>query len=132
MKNDFVPREQVMDLKEFGFAESTLAHYNPNGVFLWKILCSDEGNDHTLSSKDFIQHKVERHIEAPYYFQAFRWIRENTRYRFYIFPCSQHEKYGFEITLPSSIVFTSEVKYQTYEEAEKDLLIKLIDIIKSI
>jgi len=55
MKNEFITYEQAVALKELGFDERCFGHYNPNGVFFWKILCSDEDNDHTLSVKDIME-----------------------------------------------------------------------------
>ncbi len=133
MKNEFITYEQAVALKELGFDERCFGHYNPNGVFFWKILCSDEDNDHTLSVKDIMEHVADGYVEAPLYQQAFKFLRYNNKYRFYIILCSQNKKHLFEITLPSSIVYTTidEHAYDTYEEAERDLLDKLIEIIKN-
>jgi hypothetical protein len=87
--SNFVPFEESLKLKNLGFNENCFAHYNPNGVFFWKILCSDEDNDHTLSVKDIMEHSAIGYIEAPFYFQAFNWFR-SMPYDFSIF-----EKFRF-------------------------------------
>jgi len=76
MTEEFISYEQALALKELGFDERCFAHYNPNGVFFWKILCSDEDCDHTLSIKDILEHKADNYIEAPMYRQAFRWFED--------------------------------------------------------
>ncbi len=107
MQNEFVNYNQALALKELGFDEPCMASRDMN-------------NDAGL-------------IQIPLKQQAFRWFREKYPYRFYILPCSEHKKYLFEITLPSSIFYTSveDEAYNTYEEAEGACLDKLIEICKN-
>ena len=81
MNKEFVTYEQAVALKELGFDERCFGHYNPNGVFFWKILCSDEDNDHTLSVKDIMEHVADGYVEAPLYQQAFRWLHEQLGFK---------------------------------------------------
>lgn len=117
MKNEFVTYKQSVALKELGFNEDCFAVYS-------------EHDETRVYNQSDIREGLT--IPAPLYQQAFRFLRHNTKYRFYIIPCSQNKKHLFEITLPSSIVYTTidEHAYDTYEEAERDLLDKLIEIIK--
>jgi hypothetical protein len=74
MKKYFVTYDQAVALKELGLDKPCFVYYNPNGVFMWKILCSDEDNDHTLSIKDIMEHKAEGYIEAPLKQQAILFL----------------------------------------------------------
>lgn len=74
MKHLFVSYEIAKQLKDKGFDKPCFAHYNPNGVFMRKIMCSDEDNDHTLSIKDIMEHKADGYIEAPLYQQVLDWL----------------------------------------------------------
>jgi hypothetical protein len=76
MKNLFVSYELATLLKEKGFNENCFAHYNPNEVFFWKILCADEETDFTLSIKDIMEHKAESYIEAPMYQEVIDWLMD--------------------------------------------------------
>jgi len=132
MNKDFVNYKTALALKELGFDERCFGHYNPNGVFFWKILCSDEDNDHTLSVKDIMQHSAIGYTEAPFYFQAFNWFREKY---------GMHHGIGFNGSWYYDIdsmkncdegVYEVAHKWdiKTYEEAEQACLEKLIEIIK--
>ena len=129
MEKDFVTYDQAVALKELGLDKPCFVYYNPNGVFMWKILCSDEDNDHTLSIKDIMEHKAEGYIEAPLKQQVFRWFREKYGYwsynkeatkgtcRFYI------EKFDEK--------FFNSVLFGSYEETENACIDKLIELVKN-
>ncbi len=72
----FVPESIAKTLKKKGFNEACFAIYNPNGVFMWKFLCSDEDNDHTLSVKDIMEFPFEQFTEAPTYQDTLEWLRD--------------------------------------------------------
>ena len=112
---------------------------------MWKIMCSDEDNDHTLSIKDIMEHKAEGYVECPLKKQSFRWIRE----KYQLFQeiqidqtsspkfCFKIIKFiGNPINLSEKEWYWEEVKvvdwflYKTYEEAEDACLDKLIEICK--
>lgn len=123
MTNEFIPYEQALQLKELGFNEECFGFYD-----------DQHNKDNRLYLSDSINLKGRFiYTKAPIYSQAFRFFREKYPYRFYILPCSQHKKFLFEITLPSSIVYTSinDNAYDTYEEAEQACLNKLIQITKA-
>lgn len=75
MKELFVTYELALLAKEKGFDEPCFVHYNPNGVFMWKILCCDEDDDYTLSIKNIMEHKADGYIEAPIHQQLLLWFR---------------------------------------------------------
>jgi hypothetical protein len=138
MKGEFVTYEHSLALKELGFDERCFGHYNPNGVFFWKILCSDEDNDHTLSVKDIMEHVADGYVEAPLYQQAFRWFREKhnlfceiqmdrTTEPKFCFVIFKYEHFGnYE-----KVEVDEWYLYRTYEEAEHVCLDKLIQIVKT-
>ena len=120
MINEFVIYEQALKLKQLGFDEPCLAYWDDNKVF--------ELNSEFLKGSEM----DDTWLTAPTWHSAFDWFRQNHPYRFYILPCSQHEKNLFEITLPSSIFYTSseDEAYNTYKEAKQACLEKLIEIIE--
>jgi hypothetical protein len=123
METEFCAYEQSLALKELGFGEPC-----------FKVKLKDKPQlDYTPSDYDDFPEQKEVEVGIPLYQQAFRFFREKYPYRFYILPCSEHKKYLFEITLPSSIFYTSveDESYNTYEEAENSCLDKLIEIVKT-
>jgi hypothetical protein len=86
MNKRFIPYEQASALKELGFKEACYSHYNPNGVLFWKLMCSSEDNDHTLSIDDILYHFAEGYIEAPSYEETFKWFRREHGYYSAIVP----------------------------------------------
>jgi len=142
MKNEFITYEQAVALKELGFDERCFGHYNPNGVFFWKILCSDEDNDHTLSVKDIMEHVADGYVEAPLYQQAFRWFREKHNLCGEVYTVNMG---AIDYTFQIRDLYSEDIKHDnfeaytggyvgtflTYEEAESACLDKLIEICKN-
>jgi hypothetical protein len=114
MQNEFVPYTEALALKELGFNEPCLTSYNENGkIFMGITKCS-----------------------APLYQQAFRWFREKKLHN--TFPSviqtrSWATLYRIVEWHPSndSTSIIESGYYNTYEEAELDCLIKLIEIVKN-
>jgi hypothetical protein len=65
MKNEFVPYELALRMKQLGFDENGFAYY-----YLYK----DKPLLETQGSYDFGTHSNS--VTAPLYQQAFRWFRE--------------------------------------------------------
>ena len=115
MKNEFLPYDRALKLKELGFDEPCIATHG----YLELYINTDDG-----------------HLKAPLYQQAFRWFREKhgimhrlTSYAF-----------GYQIHLDNTADFDFEfvdrrydsgIDYKTYEEAELACLDKLIEIVES-
>ena len=130
MKNEFIPYEQALALKELGFDESCIGWYNP------QVNYEDEIKEVTTDRywAFHLTGEWENFKPAPLYQQAFRWFRE------------KHDKYGVvNIDLSNNLkdkifVYMVEDKlgyiidrseeYNTYEEAEQACLDKLIEICK--
>ena len=116
MKNEFIPYEEALALKELGFDEMCFGQY-----FLFEgesepILCYDEDQYHIV--KDNPNVKIETILSLTYS-QAFRWFRE---------------KYNW-INPTRQLVFILDKTAQSdnpmsYEEAELACLRKLIELLK--
>jgi trehalose utilization protein len=120
MKNEFIPYEQACELKWLGFKEDCLDRYHPKH----KELAS---NISTWSNRHFPESLM---IPAPLYQQAFRWFRKN--HIFYINMTTAdifYFVYYFKVGPPydPNNLFMSKI-YRTYEEAELELLKKLIEL----
>lgn len=120
MKNNFIPYEQSLALKELGFDEECFAYCNSK---FKKDLIKEGLNGCTNSSLS------ENEVALPLYQQAFKWFRE--KYKLSGEPQSSQFSFEYNIiydTLGENICKSVSKKYQTYEEAKLDCLNKLIEI----
>lgn len=103
----FCPYEQALELKELGFDEEVLRYYD------------DE-------TKEFCD--VMKIIKAPLYQQAFRFFRE----RYHLIGCIDfHASYkNYMYNIKEFEYITHRTRIETYEEAELECLVKLIEIVK--
>jgi hypothetical protein len=132
MKNEFLPYDRALKLKELGFDEPCFGyHYTLNGKD-WKF--ADNHKYHEIDDQLVIGANFT--LLAPLFQQAFRWFREKhgimhrlTSYAF-----------GYQIHLDNTADFDFEfvdrrydsgIDYKTYEEAELACLDKLIEIVES-
>jgi predicted RNase H-like HicB family nuclease len=115
MKNDFIPYEQALALKELGFDEPCFGGYysNQDNVNLWFFK--------EAKNSDRDERVREGFATAPTYSQAFRWFREKHGLRHFI-----EYDYGYYIALIQPPLVYSHG--DTYEEAELACLKKLIEI----
>ena len=122
MNKEFTPYEQALALKELDFDEPCFGWFTFGYLRIGTIV----ENKHVQGEGELL---------APLYQQAFRWFRE--KYKLY----SQTPATGVEesdrifYNNPiydelDNIVFHSMDQYDTYEEAELECLIKLIEIVK--
>ena len=114
MKNEFIPYQQALELKELGFDEPCLGKFYYNHLEIggnWR-------NDDFKEDPDIF-------ISAPLYQQSFRWFR--VKYNAHIYP----EKFTDNTWYVSWGDWESPV-FETYEEAELSCLNKLIKIAKTI
>ena len=105
MKNEFIPYEQALALKELGFGERCMALYNEEGKTIHLSL--------NLPN-------IKPYFRAPLYQQAFRWFREKHGLRHFI----EYDNGHYNAVVQSSLVYHCD----THEEAELACLIKLIEI----
>jgi hypothetical protein len=115
MKEQFVPYELALKLKQLGFDESCLAYWDDDKVF--------NLNEEYLKGTDM----DSTWLTAPLFQQAFRWFRKQ---KFLIDLTSLNsDEYEFYIQWSFAYSFLSDI-YKTYEEVELACLNKLIDIVE--
>jgi hypothetical protein len=111
MKNEFVPYDIALAMKELGFDEACIFYYAPDAITISKPttgVCSSD------------RYGI---IASPLYQQAFRWFRE------------EHGLHNvplgviYHIGKPTEEPYKKKDTYKTYEEAELDCLRKLIEIV---
>jgi hypothetical protein len=110
MKEEFVPYELALKLKQLGFDEPCFLYWwkNESGYILADIIYDE------VRTLDF---------KAPLFQQAFRWFRE--KYGVHASPRKYDENYWW-VEWGS---WTSSV-FETFEEAELACLDKLIEIVE--
>lgn len=122
MEKEFVPYELAVKLKELGFDEPCLANYVSGTYGFEKIVNTLEiWNDEDVE----ILHSK---IKAPLWSQAFDWFREN----FNLLSCIGFQndyQYSYEIyDIKKKDCVDYVDKIETYEEARKACLEKLIEL----
>ena len=130
MEKEFVPYEQALELKELGFNEGVLAQYRVDGYLCWgKDDCS-LGSD--ISDEDYKNNCFpEFGCRAPLWQQAFRFFREKYGLHYIICKNIQMDGYGYrEVILIPYMEENKNTIFKTYEEAELECLVKLIEITK--
>ena len=123
MKKEFIPYEQALALKELGFDEPCFGCYDEKAVFGLTV----------MSIKQYYTNSKEDtwNCSAPLYQQAFRWFREKYKlvFNFISYSIVKPGEYHWSITWNDEAKASGIVK--TYEEAELECLIKLIEIVKT-
>ena len=113
MKNEFIPYEQALALKELGFDEECFSFYNAIGEVY-------ESEGYYRYSHNV--HKDE--VIAPLYQQAFRWFREKHGLNYFIELEVDCEPSHYNAHVQCSLVYYG----KSYEEAELACLKKLIEL----
>ena len=124
MKREFIPYEQALALKELGFDEPCFGHFLEKKFYLKEY--HKQGNGITL---------------RPTFSQCFRWFREKYNLIFqinYLFngnyqvviQKNTHEYMELIQDLSHACIEEIPDNY-SYEEAELECLIKLIEIVKN-
>tara|TARA_R110002074_G_scaffold145450_1_gene294273 strand:+ start:247 stop:663 length:417 start_codon:yes stop_codon:yes gene_type:complete len=128
MKNEFIPYEEALALKELGFDYSCFGYH---------IEDFGEGIGFNKKYTPSQNHHPYQSCSAPLYQQAFRWFRK--KYNFVGTPLGdgfngQLKGYYYSITEEGWINYYESIDdskwYDTYEEAELACLRKLIEIVK--
>ena len=122
MKQEFIPYEQALEIKELGFDEPCFGFYDeslyfPNNENQYGTFCNQKLDTSSCS--------------APLYQQAFRWFRKNHNLKSWV---EEHTKDTFIYEIrphKSSDYAVGDIYvYKTYEETELACLKKLIEIVK--
>ena len=125
MESLFCPYELALELKELGFDEISLFCYTT----------AYEGNPllhcpHLLLNSQLEGFENEP-ISAPLWQQAFRFFREKYGLHYIICKNIQMDGYGYrEVILIPYMEENENTIFKTYEEAEVECLVKLIEIAK--
>ena len=124
MKNEFIPYEQALELKELGFDEPCFGRYDGRDENKGKIWYEMPN-----LGKGWIPVKD---VLAPTFSQAFRWFREKhglvgiIKFGTNDFTYNVYNEDGMGLLTKESLNFNS-----TYEEAELECLKKLIEIVNT-
>lgn len=123
MKNEFLPYDRALKLKELGFDETCFAWFvsREYGLQLGTVVKSDLFRDGIL---------------APTFSQAFRWFREKYNRHSFI-ELIVEDKIRFDYVLyvdkdEADCIDYGDGPHDTYEEAELACLDKLIEIVEGI
>lgn len=142
MKNEFVPYEQALELKELGFNEPCLSAYfvfgdgklrnGSYGQTQSELFINGIGKqigDREIELKMYAYHVVS----TPTFSQAFRWFRENYDMQAWFSHGGYIGLTCFQITSykQSTIFYELSSPMLVYEEAELDCLKKLIELTKT-
>ena len=120
MKNEFIPYEQALALKELGFNESCFGKYYKLNRKTWKL--ADNREYDLLDELFYIDSKFT--ILAPLYQQAFRWFREKCGLNHFVELDVDCEPSYYNAHVQCSLVYHGD----NYEEAELACLKKLIEL----
>ena len=126
MNKEFIPYEQALELKELGFDEPCYAYYEYDTKLVYTSIVSQNTNSFWV---------LACIISAPLYQQAFRWFREkHGLYGIYTMG-DDWNNYYWQVwrndCMTKTYLCSSDYVYETYEEAEIDCLLKLIEIVKN-
>ena len=134
MKNEFIPYQQALELKELGFNEPCFGKFYHNhleigGSWLNSEFNKDKNDGNIFTSAQLYQ-QVFRWFRDEYGFRGFIGFRPNVKqFDFHIYDMYLSGKeYTKQITMGE---FNKDPKVGTYEEAELACLIKLIEITKN-
>lgn len=140
LKNEFIPYEQALALKELRFDEECLTSYHYNGTLIdmWSAmgfvtnssLINPEqfnANSNSKLLKDYINNSF---TAAPTFSQAFRWFREKHNLHGFYFSYMSPWQWKIDLVGMSTECFSID-GYKTPEEAELACLKRLIEIVKN-
>lgn len=134
IEREFIPYEQALALKELGFDELCFGHYQQE----WD---DDEINElepslHMIFSKQH-QHAFQS-CTAPTFSQSFRWFREKYKISgeissdYYLEGKDNEWEYNIYQLGKEDDGYIGTINiFKTYEEAELECLIALINIVKN-
>ena len=129
MEREFVSYEVALELKDLGFDEPCFAFYGLSRDDYKTIRLSIFQNLKTDYLPDI--HHLDVTCDAPLYQQAFRFFREKYGLHYIICKNIQMDGYGYrEVILIPYMEENENTIFKTYEEAEVECLVKLIEIAK--
>ena len=131
ISKNFIPYDLALELKELGFEEPCFAFYG---------LSRDDYKTTRLSifqnlKTDYLPdvHHLDVTCDAPLYQQAFRFFREKYMLSGEIYIFKNIWNFDIEDISNSIQLYTSDIMcYNSYEEAEIECLVKLIEICRKL
>ena len=117
INKDFVPYEQALELKELGFDEPCFGYWKLENWLIQEKTRTD-GYTH-----------ADQICSAPIFSQAFRWFKEKCNLPCWVYT-SNLKEYWYSILKDGRMVVRDYKPFNTYEEAELECLVKLINIVK--
>jgi hypothetical protein len=123
MKNEFVPYEQALELKELGFDEPCFGFYN----YLGQLILMVQENENVIETYKNSYVKIGKQYAAPLYQQAFRWFRDKHN----LYNTISKNGYMIEGETNGDFLRITKLSLKSYEEAELACLKKLIELVKS-
>jgi hypothetical protein len=134
MNKEFIPYEQALALKKFGFREDCFALYDESRNNRFEFINNQLAFNHAKMYYD--SKNVYPCILCPTYSQAFRWFRE--KYGLYhvinMFGDWDKPQYSYIVsgkTMDNPAHMWHYEDVDSYEEAELACLNKLIEIVKT-
>ena len=129
IEKEFVPYEIALELKELGFEEPCFAFYGLSRDDYKTIRLSIFQNLKTDYLPDV--HHLDVTCDAPLFHQTFRFFREKYMLSGEIYIFKNIWNFDIEDISNSIQLYTSDIMcYNSYEEAELECLVKLIEIAK--
>jgi hypothetical protein len=126
MEKEFVPYELALELKELGFDEICPTKYGMTSLKLYENWKPYRNSDDIYEGKFFCNDLCA----APLYQQAFRWFREKYNMVGEINSYYSDKKWSFNYDIVTIYKEKASDRFNTYEEAELECLLKLIEIVK--
>jgi hypothetical protein len=128
MEKEFVPHEQALALKELGFDQKTFGHcFTNTGEFQFRHMQYDYCFNTDAHKNTF----WEELISAPTFSQSFKFFREKYNLIGLLEGGYDNGKNIFTYVIWDDFKDNSvDIYYETYEQAEFELLKKLIEIAK--
>ena len=129
ISKNFIPYDLALELKELGFEEPCFAFYGLSRDDYKTIRLSIFQNLKTDYLPDV--HHLDVTCDAPLFQQTLRFFREKYGLHYIICKNIQMDGYGYrEVILLPYMEENENTIFKTYEEAELECLVKLIDIVK--
>ena len=126
IKKEFVPYDLALELKELGFDEEVVSMFY-NGDNITYLNIPNKVNNEIIS----INKQKLNCLSRPTFSQAFRFFREKYMLSGEIYIFKNIWNFDIEDISNSIQLYTSDIMcYNSYEEAELECLVKLIDIVK--
>jgi hypothetical protein len=130
MKREFLPYNEALELKAIGFDEPCAMYWRPEmdgSMQMWYH--QDERFDDAIGSQNSDDAEWVT-CTAPLYQQAFRWFREKYNMVGEINSYYSDKKWSFNYDIVTIYKEKASDRFNTYEEAELECLLKLIEIVK--